>query len=50
MKCAELEYGAQFIGFSVFPPVRFPKLDLKRKKHIIEMCLFFGTPIGNRSA
>ena len=33
-----------------FPARLIPEIDLKLKKHIIEMCLFFGTPIGNRSA
>ncbi len=32
-----------------FPARLIPEIDLKLKKHIIEMCLFFGTPIGNRT-
>ena len=42
--------GAQFTGLCAYPPVRFPKLDLKRKNTSLRCVFTFGTPIGNRSA
>ena len=50
MKCAELELGAQIIGLSVFPPVRFHKKFIKTKRtYHFDMFFCFGTPIGNRT-
>lgn len=41
--------GAQFTGLCAYPPVRFPKLDLKRKNTSLRCVFTFGTPIGNRT-